>query len=76
MEGPVQSLCKRRDQSETGNGEKNGAEPGRSRTRNSHLKALQYVPEGLNIVPLIRDVDNVDGSKNKQLRPITLLETP
>ena len=24
-----------------------GAEPGRSRTRNSHLKALQYVPEGL-----------------------------
>ena len=26
---------------------KNGAEPGRSRTRNSHLKALQYVPEGL-----------------------------
>ena len=27
---------------------KNGAEPGRSRTRNSHLKALQYVPEGVN----------------------------
>ena len=26
---------------------KNGAEPGRSRTRNSHLKALQYVLEGL-----------------------------
>ena len=26
---------------------KNGAEPGRSRTRNSHLKALQYVPEGI-----------------------------
>ena len=26
---------------------KNGAEPGRSRTRNSHLKALRYVPEGL-----------------------------
>ena len=25
----------------------NGAEPGRLRTRNSHLKALQYVPEGL-----------------------------
>ena len=27
---------------------KNGAEPGRSRTRNSHLKALQLVPEGIN----------------------------
>ena len=27
---------------------KNGAEPGRSRTRNSHLKALQYIPEGMN----------------------------
>ena len=27
---------------------KNGAEPGRSRTRNSHLKALQLVPEGVN----------------------------
>ena len=26
---------------------KNGAEPGRSRTRNSHLKALQHAPEGL-----------------------------
>ena len=26
---------------------KNGAESGRSRTRNSHLKALQYAPEGL-----------------------------
>ena len=26
---------------------KNGAEPGRSRTRNSHLKALQYELEGL-----------------------------
>ena len=25
----------------------NGAEPDRSRTRNSHLKAVQYIPEGL-----------------------------
>ena len=81
---------------------KNGAEPGRSRTRNSHLKALQYVPEGLssfvnwaqmwmmglanaaetrlwlraNIVPLLREVDNPDGSKKTKLRPIALLETP
>ena len=27
---------------------KNGAEPGRSKTRNTHLKALQLVPEGIN----------------------------
>ena len=27
---------------------KNGAEPGGSRTRNSYLKALQYIPEGVN----------------------------
>ena len=80
---------------------KNGAEPGRSRTRNSHLKALQYVPEELNafvnwaqtwmmglankteaqlwlrvnIVPLTREVDNLDGSKRTKLRPIALLET-
>ena len=81
---------------------KRGAEPGSSRTRNSHLKALQKVPEGLssfvnwaqmwmiglaskdetrlwlgaNIVPLIREVDNPDGSKRTKLRPIALLETP
>ena len=86
---------------ETGNNKK-GAESGRSRMRNSHLKAPQYVPEGLSslvtwaqmwmmgvankvetrlwlrakIVPLIREVDNLDGSKRTKLRPIALLETP
>ena len=29
-----------------------------------------------NIVPLIREVDNPDGSKKTKLRPIALLETP
>ena len=37
---------------------KNGAEPGRSRTRNSHLKALQYIPEGINAL----QKDSVLGS--------------
>ena len=81
---------------------KNGAEPGRSRTRNSHLKALQHVPEGItalmnwaqmwmmglpnptesqlwlraNIVPLMKEVENPDGSKKTKIRPIALLEIP
>ena len=29
-----------------------------------------------NIAPLIREVDNLDGSKKTKLRPIALLETP
>ena len=81
---------------------KNGAEPCRSRTRNSHFKALQQVPEGItalmnwaqmwmmglanptesqlwlraNIVPLMKEVENPDGTKKTKLRPIALLETP
>ena len=41
------ALVQEEDSSDTGNG--NGAEPARSRTRNSHLKALQYVPRGLTL---------------------------
>ena len=73
---------------------KHGAEPGRSKTRHSHLKALQRTrgPElfqlgrtnraetqiwlRANIVPLIREVDNPDGSNKTKLRPTALLESP
>ena len=72
---------------------KNGGEPGRSRSRKSHLKALisctnwpQMWMVGLankgeaqlwlkaNIVPLVREVKNHDGSTMTKLRPIALLE--
>ena len=79
---------------------KHGAEPGRLRTRYSHLQALQSIPEDPalsrighrcgrwgwstrwrrncgegNIIPLMREVDNPDGSTKTNLRPIALLET-
>ena len=47
MSGKIQPLSRRRVVTRL-EMTKNGAEPGRSRTRNSHLKALQYIPEGIN----------------------------
>ena len=43
---------------------KNGAEPGRSRMNNAHLKALQYIHEGLNSSKKLgSDVDDVEGEQ-------------
>ena len=80
----------------------NVGEPGRSRTRNSRLKALQAVLEGIgalsewtlawtkrlpseseaklwlkaDIVPLVEETTNEDGSSKVKLRPVAPLETP
>ena len=93
----ARTLAWKTDSGETGNG-KNKTVLGldRSRTRHSHLKALQYIPERLSSFanwaqmwtlelankdeaqlwfPLIREVDNPNGSTKAKLRPIALLET-
>ena len=85
-----QTTLQEKSSGEAGN-DKNGAEPGRSRTRNSHLKALQYVPEGLSsfvnwaqmwMMGLANKAEtrlwlraNIVSLKRTKLRPIALLET-
>ena len=51
---------------------KNGAGPGMSRRRNAHLKALQYVPDGLSSIrELGPDVDDGPGKQRRNTTVVT-----
>ena len=63
---------------------KNGSEPRRSRTRNSYLKALQTIPEGIDAFSEWtlawaqgrKEKMNEDGTSKEKLRQVALQETP